>query len=267
MWFGLQYLPVMSGTPAEVKIASLSFSLTIAPTASATADCGMSSSTSTPSRSIQLRAMLAPTSGFSSMSAESTSTLISGCNFAKSCTARLTATTSPGPEASAYGPVMSLNTPSRSTGDCARARRAGRSAAAPAAAVAPSNARRFNPAISFHSHCFVARVSARHRAVNEPARLANGRRDCQTDAVAWRKSMDGIAHRYATLSGVKMHYVEAGSGTPLVLLHGYTETWYEWRHVIPLLAPNFRVIAPDLRGLGDTSRPAHGYDKRTVAGD
>jgi pimeloyl-ACP methyl ester carboxylesterase len=79
--------------------------------------------------------------------------------------------------------------------------------------------------------------------------------------------MDGIAHRYATLSSVKMHYVEAGSGAPLVLLHGYPETWYEWRHVIPLLAPNFRVIAPDLRGLGDTSRPAHGYDKRTVAGD
>ena len=79
--------------------------------------------------------------------------------------------------------------------------------------------------------------------------------------------MDGIAHRYATLSSVKMHYVEAGAGAPLVLLHGYPETWYEWRHVIPLLAPNFRVIAPDLRGLGDTSRPAHGYDKRTVAGD
>lgn len=79
--------------------------------------------------------------------------------------------------------------------------------------------------------------------------------------------MTAIAHRYATLSSVKMHYVEAGSGSPLVLLHGYPETWYEWRHVIPLLAPRFRVIAPDLRGLGDTSRPASGYDKRTVASD
>jgi pimeloyl-ACP methyl ester carboxylesterase len=79
--------------------------------------------------------------------------------------------------------------------------------------------------------------------------------------------MTGIAHRYATLSAVKMHYVEAGDGPVLALLHGYPETWYEWRHVIPLLAPRFRVIAPDLRGLGDTSRPASGYDKRTVAGD
>lgn len=74
-------------------------------------------------------------------------------------------------------------------------------------------------------------------------------------------------HRYATLSGVKMHWAEAGSGPPLVLLHGYPETWYEWRHVMPLLAGRFRVIAPDLRGLGDTSRPASGYDKRTVAAD
>lgn len=79
--------------------------------------------------------------------------------------------------------------------------------------------------------------------------------------------MHELVHRYATLSHVKMHYVEAGSGPPLVLLHGYPETWYEWRHVIPLLAPRFRVIAPDLRGLGDTSRPAAGYDKRTVAAD
>ncbi len=76
-----------------------------------------------------------------------------------------------------------------------------------------------------------------------------------------------IAHRYATLSAVKMHYLEAGEGPPLVLIHGYPQTSYEWRRVIPLLAPRFRVIAPDLRGLGDTSRPALGYDKRTVAGD
>lgn len=79
--------------------------------------------------------------------------------------------------------------------------------------------------------------------------------------------MTGITHRYATLSSVKMHYVEAGDGPVLVLVHGYPETWYEWRGVIPRLARRFRVIAPDLRGLGDTSRPASGYDKRTVAGD
>ncbi len=64
-----------------------------------------------------------------------------------------------------------------------------------------------------------------------------------------------------------MHFVEAGSGPTIVLLHGYPETWYEWRHVMALLAPRFRLIAPDLRGLGDTSRPASGYDKRTIAAD
>ncbi|MYD99889.1 MAG: alpha/beta hydrolase, partial [Alphaproteobacteria bacterium] len=52
-----------------------------------------------------------------------------------------------------------------------------------------------------------------------------------------------------------------------VLLHGWPETWFEWRHVMPAIAERHPVIAPDLRGLGDSSRPAHGYDKRTVADD
>jgi len=76
-----------------------------------------------------------------------------------------------------------------------------------------------------------------------------------------------IAHHYADLGDVMMHYVRAGSGPPVVLLHGWPQTWYEWRHVIPALAERHTVIAPDLRGLGDTSRPETGYDKRTVAGD
>ena len=79
--------------------------------------------------------------------------------------------------------------------------------------------------------------------------------------------MNDVAHNYADLGDVMIHYVKAGSGPPVVLLHGWPETWYEWRHVIPALAPHYTVIAPDLRGLGDTSRPATGYDKRTVAND
>ena len=79
--------------------------------------------------------------------------------------------------------------------------------------------------------------------------------------------MNDVAHHYADLGDVMIHYVKAGSGPPVVLLHGWPETWYEWRHVIPALAPHYTVIAPDLRGLGDTSRPATGYDKRTVAND
>jgi pimeloyl-ACP methyl ester carboxylesterase len=64
-----------------------------------------------------------------------------------------------------------------------------------------------------------------------------------------------------------MHYVTAGEGYPVVLLHGWPQTWFEWRHIIDQLAPHYRVIAPDLRGLGDTSCTASGYDKKTIAND
>ena len=76
-----------------------------------------------------------------------------------------------------------------------------------------------------------------------------------------------MEHRYAALSGLTMHYVTAGEGQPVVLLHGFPQTWYEWRDLIARLAGRYRVIAPDLRGLGDSSRPAGGYDKKTVADD
>jgi len=76
-----------------------------------------------------------------------------------------------------------------------------------------------------------------------------------------------ITHHVTDLSDVRLHYVTAGDGPPVVLLHGWPQTWYEWRHVIPALAEHHRVIAPDLRGLGDSSRPEGGYDKKTIAGD
>jgi pimeloyl-ACP methyl ester carboxylesterase len=74
-------------------------------------------------------------------------------------------------------------------------------------------------------------------------------------------------HHTAPIGDVRLHYVRAGAGDPVVLLHGWPETWYQWRHVIPTLAERYTVIAPDLRGLGDSSRPATGYDKRTIAAD
>ncbi|WP_026218209.1 alpha/beta fold hydrolase [Embleya scabrispora] len=61
------------------------------------------------------------------------------------------------------------------------------------------------------------------------------------------------------------HWVTAGQGPPVYLLHGFPETWYGWRKQIPVLAERFTVIAPDLRGYGDTEKPASGYDKRTIA--
>ena len=76
-----------------------------------------------------------------------------------------------------------------------------------------------------------------------------------------------MEHRHADLGDVRLHYVTAGSGFPVVLLHGWPQSWYEWRHIIPGLAERFQIIAPDLRGLGDSSRPAGGYDKKTVGAD
>jgi pimeloyl-ACP methyl ester carboxylesterase len=58
-------------------------------------------------------------------------------------------------------------------------------------------------------------------------------------------------HDYAKLSEVTLHYVTAGAGDPVVLLHGWPQTWFMWRKIIPGLAERYRVLAPDLRGLGD----------------
>jgi pimeloyl-ACP methyl ester carboxylesterase len=76
-----------------------------------------------------------------------------------------------------------------------------------------------------------------------------------------------MKHHHADLGDVRLHYVTAGTGFPVVLLHGWPQSWYEWRHVMPRLAAEYQVIAPDLRGLGDSSRPLGGYDKKTVGND
>ena len=74
-------------------------------------------------------------------------------------------------------------------------------------------------------------------------------------------------HNYAYLKSMRMHYVTLGTGEPVVLIHGWPETWYAWRRLMPLLADQYQLIAPDMRGLGDSSRPIGGYDKKTVAAD
>ncbi len=76
-----------------------------------------------------------------------------------------------------------------------------------------------------------------------------------------------FSHHYANLKGARIHFVTTGQGNPVVLLHGWPQTWYEWRLLMPLLADKFALVAPDLRGLGDSSRPISGYDKKTVAND
>jgi pimeloyl-ACP methyl ester carboxylesterase len=74
-----------------------------------------------------------------------------------------------------------------------------------------------------------------------------------------------IASRFAQIDGSKLHYLTAGHGTPLILLHGYAETSLMWRPIIPALATRFTVIAPDLPGIGDSDIPAGGLDMKSAA--
>ena len=76
-----------------------------------------------------------------------------------------------------------------------------------------------------------------------------------------------LTHHYFDAGDVTLHYVLAGKGDPLLLLHGWPQSWYCWHKVMPALAEHFSLIAPDLRGLGDSSRPQDGYDKATIAED
>ncbi len=66
----------------------------------------------------------------------------------------------------------------------------------------------------------------------------------------------GVVHRFADLGDVRLHYVEAGTGPLVLLLHGFPEFWYSWRHQIPALqGAGFRVVAPDLRGYNLSDKP------------
>ena len=79
-----------------------------------------------------------------------------------------------------------------------------------------------------------------------------------------------VAHRYADLAGVRLHYVEAGEGPLVVLLHGFPEFWFSWRFQIPALAEaGFRVVAPDMRGynLSDKPKGVGSYALERLAGD
>lgn len=75
------------------------------------------------------------------------------------------------------------------------------------------------------------------------------------------------ASRVATVNGIKLHYLIAGKGDPIVLLHGYAETSHMWRPLIAKLSAKHTVIAPDLRGFGDSDAPAIGYTKAAMARD
>ena len=69
------------------------------------------------------------------------------------------------------------------------------------------------------------------------------------------------------VNGIRIHYVIGGTGTPLVLVHGFGNNWYMWNRLLPELSKHFTVIAPDLPGVGESDKPAGGYDKKTMAAD
>ena len=74
-----------------------------------------------------------------------------------------------------------------------------------------------------------------------------------------------ISSRMANVDGVKLHYLTAGQGPAVILLHGYTQTSLMWKPLIPVLATKFMVIAPDLPGIGDSDIPANGLDMKNAA--
>lgn len=78
---------------------------------------------------------------------------------------------------------------------------------------------------------------------------------------------DLFKHQMIPTNGTQLHVVTSGNGFPVVLLHGFPQTWYEWRHLIPVLSTKFHAIAPDLRGMGDSAPIKTGHDKRTLAND
>jgi pimeloyl-ACP methyl ester carboxylesterase len=78
---------------------------------------------------------------------------------------------------------------------------------------------------------------------------------------------DTFTSHYIDAGGLRQHAVIGGDGSPLLLVHGWPETWYAWRMVMPALARDFQVVAVDQRGIGLTDKPADGYDTGTLAGD
>jgi pimeloyl-ACP methyl ester carboxylesterase len=80
-------------------------------------------------------------------------------------------------------------------------------------------------------------------------------------------NLPGFQSRMVRVGDVNLHAVVGGSGAPLLLLHGFPQTWWEWRKVMPALARNYTVIAADLRGAGHSDCPAGGYDKATLGSD
>jgi len=78
---------------------------------------------------------------------------------------------------------------------------------------------------------------------------------------------EGVEHTFPVVDGLRVHCAVAGDGPPLVLLHGWRQHWWSWRELIGPLAESYRVICPDIRGMGWTDAPRDGYHLRTLTRD
>lgn len=81
------------------------------------------------------------------------------------------------------------------------------------------------------------------------------------------KFSSGVSSHFVEVNGIRLHYIEMGKGPLVILLHGWPETSYSWRLTMQALSGRYRLVAPDLRGLGLSERTSGGYDKKTIATD
>lgn len=81
------------------------------------------------------------------------------------------------------------------------------------------------------------------------------------------KKLPGFTNHYATVNGIRLHYVAGGQGRPLICLPGWPQTWYSFHPVAQELAQHYRVLLVDYRGMGSSDKPETGYDKKTMAQD
>ncbi|GAA2008082.1 alpha/beta fold hydrolase [Microbacterium ulmi] len=91
--------------------------------------------------------------------------------------------------------------------------------------------------------------------------------ETQLSAPPAMPTVEGVEHRWIALSDGRMHVALAGAGDPVLLLSGFGQTWWEWRDIIPALAPRYRLIAPDLRGEGWSELPVDAISRTRRCAD
>ncbi|TCO50895.1 alpha/beta fold hydrolase [Actinocrispum wychmicini] len=109
-------------------------------------------------------------------------------------------------------------------------------------------------------------LGAATAAVAVTGDVASAAENAPSDA-ALARSLGDFRSAYAQVNGTRLHYVTGGTGSPLVLLPGWPQTWWQFHKIMPALAKRHQVIAVDLRGMGGSGKPDRGYDKKTMARD